>query len=183
MPRTIIIEPTKIYPVMVRHYELLLWCLKARSRNELRPNLMFMNVTDGICQCTDGYRIHLYQQDADVRGDYYVPDGLWEVKAATKKNIVLVEVKDMPFPDVWKVFADRPENGIPMLCCVDSKDCTGWDIFIRHLYRNQEKLFSMKYLEDSFMQDELISFEQHGRDEMLVFGNEDRIAAIMPATN
>ena len=180
MNRTMIIEYWKVMPVVANHFNSLLWLVKAASKDELRVNIyQTIHVEQGICYCTDGHRMHVYSQDEEcLPADFYIVDGNHLIKSATKKNIVLVE-KDLEdlFPDVNRILDYIPDRTLNGQFYGDFSSFT-FDIFSK-----LKTLVNIDYLRDAYMPDENVSFERPaGREDRsaLLFGNESRLAMIMP---
>jgi hypothetical protein len=175
-----IIEYWKALPIAANHFNSLLWLVKAASKDETRVNIyQTIHVEQGICYCTDGHRLHLYSQDDEcLPADFTIADGNYLIKSVTKKNIVLVEKDpDDLFPDV-----NRLLNYVPNMT-LKGESYGDFSSFTFDIFSKLKTLINIDYLRDAFMPDENVSFERPaGREDRsaLLFGNETRLAMIMP---
>jgi len=188
MKRTIIIKTSKSNHAMMYHFNALAWMIKAASTDATRENLyQTISVQDGICYATDGHRLHIYSQDEELPVDAYLMDGLYEIKAVSKKQIILIEKDtDADFPDVTPLLSYRHLNGIPPLTwdARDDKD-QNYGFFLHHLLGRVRWAFNERYLREAYMSEETMYFEQGLRSAYygtrpIIFGNERRLAVIQP---
>ena len=123
--------------------------------------------------------MHVYSQDEEcLPADFYIADGNYLIKSVTKKNIVLVE-KDLEdlFPDVNRILDYVPDRTLNGQFYGDFSSFT-FDIFSK-----LKTLVNIDYLRDAYMPDESVSFERPAGMKdcaALLFGNETRLAMIMP---
>lgn len=180
MSKLIMIPKTNTYPVLIEHFESLLWLIKAVSKDEVFTGMYkTIMVKDGICYATDGHRMHVYEQSDNLSLDYYLQDGRYKIESVNKKQIIFsVREDDDDFPDVERVLSYRAHKGIHSFAADDSSNNYSW--FLYHVYRNAT-LFYEPYLKDAFMYGNL-DFERTGYNQTsgLVFGNGHQIAMVMP---
>ncbi len=181
-----IIEDSRVLVGMAKHFESVSWCGKATApANDIRETLRSLCVRDGFVCGTDGRRLHIYRQPEDnVPVDMVLTDGLWTIKTKTKKQLIL-EKSGKPldeYPNVWGVFSPQPEflgnfrsNSRSLKDQMDA-----FDEFVFTLIHTCDRVYPLAHLRDAFLSDTILSVEMHGKQQMLVFGNDERIACVMP---
>jgi hypothetical protein len=177
MNKTMIIEGWKTSPVTTTHLSNLLWLAKVASKDDSKPNIyQTIHVEQGICYCTDGHRMHVYNQDGEyLPADFFVADGNYLIRSATRKNIILVEKDtDVPYPDVNQLLNYTPDRTLTGMLYSD------FSLFTFDIFSKLKTLISIDYLHDAYMPDERVSFERPAGGNALLFGNESRIAMVMP---
>ena len=121
----------------------------------------------------------MYSQDDEcLPADFSIPDGNYLIKSVTKKNIILVEKDpDDLFPDVNRLLDYIPDRRL------NGEIYSDFSSFTFDIFSKLKTLINIDYLRDAFMPDERVSFERPaGREDVaaLLFGNEARLAMIMP---
>lgn len=182
MLETILIKSYK-NPQACRHFDALKWLIAAAANKDVkRANISdAFAIIDGMYFATDGHRMHIYQPDSDeLPLDYRLADGEYDVKQATKSQILLQKRDINMFPDVWRPLQYRPFNGLPDYM-PSQLESYALSTFLRYVYQHIG-LFNVKFLSDAFMPLVNMHFERTGDGEYaaLVFGNETRVAVVMP---
>ncbi|HRR40481.1 MAG TPA: hypothetical protein P5244_04540 [Syntrophales bacterium] len=185
MGQIVIIENNNSHPVLKNHFDCLEWVTRAVCRDKgYTVWYQTVCVRDGICACTDGFRLHLYAQGEELPDELFLGDGIWTIKSNTRKNIIL-ERSDIPleqYPDFWRVFCAAPQRIGNFLAGPMPKgdDVDFFDQFVCNLLVKYGRMFRLRYLRDAFLYDRYFAIEKHNLNDMLVMGNDTCIAAIMP---
>lgn len=91
-----------------RYLSELIWVLKARSKDDSRYILNYMNIDDtGFC-CTDGRRLHFSSNKACLPTG--LENGLYDVIIA--RDLVIFNPKDGDFPNYKQIIPDYKIEGI-----------------------------------------------------------------------
>jgi hypothetical protein len=186
---TIIIEKDRFkarVSVWDNYFSGLEWVIKARSKDDTRPNIQTLCSKDGFLCCTDGSRLHLFEPDNEnLPPAFIIPDGLWEVQTATTKQIILVKsnlhLED--YPDFWRVLSYRAHNGISPLVISygrDKKHIASLTILAYHISVSTHKMIRYDFIQDALFEGRL-TFQTDGNDlGPLFFGNERQLAVLCP---
>ena len=181
-----IIEDSRVHVGIAKHFESVSWCGKATApASDVREALHYLCVRDGFVYGTDGRRLHIYRQpENNVPVNMVLTDGLWNIKTKSKKQLVL-EKSGKPldeYPNVWGVFSPQPEFlgnfREDVRFCKDEMDI--FDEFVFILSRVCDRVYPLTHLRDAFLSCTVFSVEMHGQQQMLVIGNDERIACVMP---
>jgi hypothetical protein len=183
---TIIIEKDRFHRSVSswnNYFNGLEWLIRARANDETRRNLGMISCRDGFLCCTDGHRLHLFAPDYDqLPADCLIPDGLYEVKAHTKKQIILVlNEEGLQYPEYWRVLEYKRHNGIKPIDIAFGKNVnTALTYYAYHISTSTHKMINLDYVKDAMIEGHVM-FETDGQDiGPLVMGNGEQLAVLMP---
>jgi len=156
-------------------FENIAWVLNARSDDKTRPNLMDVYSDKGLIVCTDGARLHTYTPTREI------PDGLYTIKTATKKLIVLEIDNDNIYPDYERAFP-RCEFKHTMYC---NGNKNPFIHTIYHDFADDECSFNLDFLVDVYMHDSHLSIAKNpGLKPLCLYDDlQNRAALVMPLRN
>lgn len=193
MEKTFVIENRKSIGPIGNHFSSLSWLIRAKSKEDLRLALTMIHVKDGIYFATDMHRLHVYCPNTEeLPVNYILPDGNYEVITNNKNQIIFRAVPEgvCTYPDIWKILSYRPQNGIKPIKIHfgykrdKDKEIVQLTKLAKHIYSNSDKTFRLDYLKDAIFEG-TIRFEkdaQGGEFRPIVFGNDEKIAVIMPSS-
>ena len=180
--KTVIIENVKFLPGVAKSFNDLTWVLRARSDDDTRKNLNFLEVKAGRCTCTDGVRLHTMQMNPDSLPLDQIPtDGLWEVVKTDKKTIVLREsAEGCQYPD-W-------ERTIPTLIAEREAEISmGGEAnpkgnLFRNVYRilDESETMNFNFVNDMFLDGDSWTVKFYEVHAPIAFENGNKKGVIMP---
>jgi len=164
---TIIIEKEKYGN---NHFELFKWVMLARSKEQNRYQLQYVNIGKNRVICCDGMRIHMFRHSRT-----YTP-GMYEVRSQDKKSIVLTKTTEGTYPHIKQVI---PKHGGVKLDFYNKKISRGrsYTSVIRKMEENYT--INLDYFEDCITEGQWrVSIQPNGGP--LYFKNSEKSAVIMP---
>lgn len=154
----------------------LLWVLKARSTDDNRYLLNFLNIDDnGFC-CTDGRRLHLCKDKESLPNG--LENGLYQVNIC--KNVIMFIPKEGYFPKYMEVIPQYEGEGINVNLEVSKHDSreTRLSIALTKIVRLMTKdSLNMEYLKDLLGYTWTVNQKE---DKAIKFVSGDNLAIVMP---
>jgi len=160
-----------------RGFEELQFVIKAASKDELRPNINFIHVTEEYLEATDGHRLH---RSCETMG---LLPGLYKVIKSTKKDVYMVpDESDLQYPDterIWPKESPEPVELYPET--YNSTPDATFSLALAQIVRLSEKhSVSVTYLKDILSSSGSWSVAWSGGYDALLFQNGTKAALLMP---
>jgi hypothetical protein len=172
MEKTIVIEKRSKFDT---DFEKIAWVLKVRSKDITRKALMCAKVEENTIVCTDGNRLH------SAKIDRAIPDGLYNVKSANVKMIVLeLNEEGYTYPDYKRCFQVEADFTTHKAHYTGNKSRFVHDIYRK--FSDDTYLYDLAFLEDAYMENADVSMShKEGMTPLYLYDEkEGRKALVMP---
>jgi len=180
--KTVIIENSKQMATVGKAFNDLTWVLKARSSDDTRKNMHFLEVKAGRFTCTDGHRLHTMRLlDDGLPLDQIPTDGLWEVVKIDKKNIVIRESEEgCQYPD-WEGTIPTKIAERKAEISMGGKTNPKGNLF-RNVYRilDETETMNFNFINDMFLDGDSWTVKFYEVHAAIAFENGNKKGIVMP---